>query len=131
MSMGGVIKNKARLVEEGYSQKEGINYEDTIALTVTLDSIRMLFAFACYHNFTLHQIDVKSAFLNGYLMEEVYVKQPLGFENPKEINRVYKLNKALYVLKQVPMAWYERLSKFFISHGFSIGKIDNTLFARG
>lgn len=129
--MGDIIKNNARLVEEGFCQKEEIKYEDIIAPMARLDSIWMLFAFSCYHNFTLYQIDVKNAFLNCCIKEEVYVKQPLSFENLKKLNHVYKLNKALYVLKQVPMAWYERLSKFFISHRFSIWKIDTTMFTIG
>ncbi|KAM6597070.1 hypothetical protein CsatA_007594 [Cannabis sativa] len=95
-----------------------------------LESIRMLLAFACHKNFILYQMDVKSAFLNGYIMEEVYVSQPPGFQNHKYPNHVYKLKKALYGLKQAPRAWYERLSTFLISNGFSMGKADNTLFIK-
>ena len=74
------------------------------------------------------QIDVKSAFLNGYLQEEVYVKQPPGFENTIYPDHVYKLDKALYGLKQAPRAWYDRLCTFLLTHGYTRGKIDNTLF---
>jgi len=75
----------------------------------------------------LYQMDVKSAFLNGYLKEEVYVKQPPGFESHDFPNHVFKLDKALYGLKQAPRAWYERLSSFLIENDFQRGKIDNTL----
>ena len=75
-------------------------------------------------------MDVKSAFLNGYLQEEVYVKQPPGFENTRYPDHVYKLDKALYGLKQAPRAWYDRLSTFLLTHGYTRGKIDNTLFLR-
>ena len=81
--------------------------------------------------FTLHQMDVKSAFLNGYLKEEVFVKQPLGFERKECPEHVYKLDKALYGLKQAPRALYEQLSKFLLKHGYKRGKIDSTLFLRG
>ena len=89
---GIVIRNKARLVAQGYSQVEGIDYGETFAPVARLESIRMLLAFASHHNFKLQQMDVKSAFLNGPLNELVYVKQPPGFEHPKLPNHVYKLN---------------------------------------
>ena len=90
----------------------------------------MLLSFACYKKFKIHQMDVKSAFLNGYLKEEVYVKQPSGFKHEKYLNHVYKLKKALYGLRQTPRSWYERLSKFLLKHGFIRGKIDPTLFLK-
>lgn len=80
--------------------------------------------------FTLHQIDVKSDFLNGYLKEEVFFKQPPGFESKKCPDHVYKLNKALYAIKQTPRAWYERLSKFLLENDYKRGKIDNTFFSK-
>lgn len=92
------------------------------------ESIWMLLAFSCYHNFTLQQMDVKNAFLNRFIKEEVYVKQRMGFAGPREPNCHCKLNKALYSLKQTPRDWYEILSKFLISQGFVRGKIDTTLF---
>ncbi|KAM6587307.1 hypothetical protein CsatA_009912 [Cannabis sativa] len=127
---GVIVRNKARLVAQCYNQEEGIDYEETFAPVARLESIRMLLAFACHKNFILYQMDVKSAFLNGYIMEEVYVSQPPGFQNHKYPNHVYKLKKALYGLKQAPRAWYERLSTFLISNGFSMGKADNTLFIK-
>ena len=127
---GVIVRNKARLVAQGYNQEEGIDYEETFAPVARLESIRMLLAFACHKNFVLYQMDVKSAFLNGYIMEEVYVSQPPGFQDHKHPNHVYKLKKALYGLKQAPRAWYDRLSTFLISNGFSMGKADNTLFIK-
>ena len=99
-----VVRNKARLVAQGFSQKEGVGYEETFASIARLEAIRILLAFAASKGFKLFQMDVKSAFLNGYIEEEVYVRQPLGFENPKFPNHVFKLHKALYGLKQAPRA---------------------------
>ncbi|KAH9744421.1 Integrase catalytic domain-containing protein [Citrus sinensis] len=106
---GVVVRNKARLVTQGYNQEEGIDFDETFAPVARLESIRMLLAYACHKDFILYQMDVKSAFLNGYIMEEVYVKQPPGFENEKFPDHVYKLSKALYGLKQAPRAWYDIL----------------------
>ena len=90
----------------------------------------MLFAFTCYKNFILYQMDVKSAIFNGFINEEVYVEQPPGFESFHFPNHVFKLKRSLYGLKQAPRAWYERLSKFLFSGGFKMGKIDTTLFIK-
>ncbi|GJW47892.1 retrovirus-related pol polyprotein from transposon TNT 1-94 [Tanacetum coccineum] len=125
---GIIIKNKARLVAQGYNQQEGIDYDETFAPVARLEAIRIFLAFATYMNFIVYQMDVKSAFLNGKLKEEVYVKQPLGFESSTFPNHVCKLDKALYGLKQAPRAWYETLSTFLTEHKFVRGKIDNTLF---
>ena len=125
---GVVVRNKARLVAQGFCQKEGIDYEETFAPVARLEAIRILLAFSASKGFKLYQMDVKSAFLNGYIEEEVYVKQPPGFENPKFPNRVYKLQKALYGLKQAPRAWYDRLKKFLLAQGFQMGSVDKTLF---
>ncbi|XP_052291943.1 uncharacterized protein LOC127900768, partial [Citrus sinensis] len=127
---GVVVRNKARLVAQGYNQEEGIDFDETFAPVVRLESIRMLLAYACHKDFILFQMDVKSAFLNGYIMEEVYVKQPPGFENEKFPNHVYKLLKALYGLKQAPRAWYDRLKNFLLENDFSMGKADTTLFVK-
>ena len=125
---GVVVRNKARLVAQGFCQKEGIDYEETFAHVARLESIRILLALAASKGFKLFQMDVKSAFLNGFIEEEVYVKQPPGFENPKFPNCVFKLQKALYGLKQAPRAWYDRLKKFLIGKGFKMGSVDKTLF---
>ena len=106
---------------QGYNQQEGIDYQETFAPVAKLESIRILLAFACYKNFILYQIDVKSDFLNGLINEEVYVEQPLGFGSFNFPNHVFKLKKALYGLKQAPRVWYERLRKFLISR-FQNGK---------
>jgi len=123
---GNVVMNKARLVAQGYTQVEGINFEETFAPVAQLEAIRMTLAFASYKDFKLFQMDVKGAFLNGFIEEEVYVEQPPGFVDPTHPDFVFKLDKALYGLKQTPKAWYERLSSFLISNGFNKGKIDTT-----
>jgi hypothetical protein len=89
-----------------------------------------LLAYAYAHNIKLYQIDVKSAFLNGYINEKVYVEQPPGFEDDKKPNHMYQLKKALYGLKQAPRAWYERLRDFLLSKGFIMCKVDTTLFSK-
>ncbi|WVZ70948.1 LOW QUALITY PROTEIN: hypothetical protein U9M48_019577 [Paspalum notatum var. saurae] len=122
---GVVVRNKARLVAQGFCQKEGIDYEETFAPVARLEAIRILLAFAASKGFKLFQMDVKSAFLNEFIEEEVYVRQPPGFEHPKFPNRVFKLQKALYGLKQAPRAWYERLRKFLVDQD---GSVDKTLF---
>ncbi|KAH9800792.1 hypothetical protein KPL71_000795 [Citrus sinensis] len=127
---GVVVRNKARLVAQGYNQEEGIDFDETFAPVARLESIRMLLAYACHKDFILYQMDVKSAFLNGYIMEEVYVKQPPSFENEKFPDHVYKLSKALYGLKKAPRAWYDRLKNFLLDHDFSMGKADTTLFVK-
>ena len=125
---GTVIKNKARVIAKGYNQQEGIDYEETFAPVARMEAIRIFLAYETYMNFKVYQMDVKSAFLNGKLKEEVYVQQPPGFESHEFPNHVCKLNKALYGLKQAPRAWYETLSAFLIQNKFVRGRIDNTLF---
>jgi hypothetical protein len=125
---GEVVRNKSRLVAQGFSQKEGIDYEETFAPVARLEAIRILLAFSVAKGFKLHQMDVKSAFLNGVLEEEACVRQPSGFESEKFPHRVYKLRKALYGLKQAPRAWYGRLRGFLFERGFEMGKVDQTLF---
>jgi transposase InsO family protein len=127
---GVVTRNKARLVAQGYTQVEGLDFGETYAPVARLEAIRILLAYATHHNFKLFQMDVKSAFLNGPLAEEVYVEQPPGFEDPKYPSHVYKLHKALYGLKQAPRAWYECLKDFLIKNGFEMGKADSTLFTK-
>jgi hypothetical protein len=109
---GVVTRNKARLVAKGYSQVKGLDFDETYAPVARLESIRILLAYATYHGFKLYQMDVKSAFLNGPIKEEVYVEQPLCYEDSEYPNHVYKLSKALYGLKQAPRAWYECLRDF-------------------
>jgi hypothetical protein len=122
------MRNKARLIAQGFSQVEGLDFGETFAPIAHLEAIRILLVFAAPKGFKLYQMNVKSAFLNGVIQEEVYVRQPLCFENPKYPNRVYKLSKALYGLKQVPWAWYARLRTFLLDHGYVMGSVDKTLF---
>ncbi|GKA75721.1 retrovirus-related pol polyprotein from transposon TNT 1-94 [Tanacetum coccineum] len=120
--------NKVRLGAQGYSQEEGINYDKTFAPVAKIEAIRIFLALDTYMNFKVFQMDVKSAFLNGKLKEEVYVKQPIGFESSEFPDYVCKLDKALYGLNQASRAWYETLSTFLIQNKFVRGRIDNTLF---
>ena len=100
-----ITRNKARLIAKGYNQAEGIDYDETFAPVARLEAVRMLLAFACMSGFKLFQMDVKSAFLNRIVNEEIYVSQPPGFEDHKHREYVYKLKKALYGLKQAPCQW--------------------------
>ena len=127
---GQVVRNKARLVAQGYTQVEGIDFDETFAPVARLEAIRILLAYANHHNITLYQMDVKSAFLNGKLEEEVYVAQPPGFEDPKNPDKVFRLKKALYGLKQAPRAWYDTLKEFLMKKGFKPGSLDPTLFTK-
>jgi hypothetical protein len=114
---GVVTRNKARLMDKGYSQVEGLDFDETYAPVARLESILILLAYATYHGFKLYQMDVKSVFLNGPIKEEVYVEQPPGFEDSEYPNHVYKLSKALYGLKQAPRSWYGCLRDFLITNG--------------
>jgi len=127
---GVITRNKSRLVAKGYNQEEGIDYDETFALVARIEVVRLLLAFASMSGFKLFQMDVKSAFLNEFINEEVYVSQPPIFEDHQHPNHVYKLKKALYGLKQAPRQWYERLSNFLLSHGHERDKIDKILFIK-
>ena len=122
------MRNKARLVAQGYSQIEEIDYEETFSPVVRLESIRILLEIACSLRIKLYQMDVKNAFLNRILSEEVYVEQPKGFEDQIFPNHLYRLKKTLYGLKQAPRAWYERLTTYLLEKKFEIGRVDGTLF---
>ncbi|GKB08202.1 putative ribonuclease H-like domain-containing protein [Tanacetum coccineum] len=125
-----VVKNKARLVAQGFRQEEGIDYDEVFAPVARIEAIRLFLAFASYMGFTVYQMDVKSAFLYSTIKEEVYVYQPPGFIDPTHPNKVYKVIKALYGLHQAPRAWYETLSSFLMENGFRRGTIDKTLFIK-
>ena len=127
---GEITRNKARLVVQGYSQVEGLDFGETFAPVARMESVRLLFAIACFLKFTLFQMDVKSAFLNGILEEEVYVEQAPGFQSLSYPDHVYRLDKALYGLKQAPRAWYERLSTHLVENGYVRGSIDMTMFVK-
>jgi hypothetical protein len=128
---GVVTRNKGWLVVQSFTQVEGLDFGETYAPVVRLESIRILISYATNHDFNLYQMDIKSAFLTGPLQElVVYVEQPLGFDDPKKPNHVFLLHKALYGLKQSPRAWYDCLKDFLLKNGFEIGKADSTLFTR-
>nr|GEX85231.1 retrovirus-related Pol polyprotein from transposon TNT 1-94 [Tanacetum cinerariifolium] len=113
-----VIQNKARLVAVGYSQQEGIDYDETFAPVARIEGIRLFLAYVAHKDFTIFQMDVKTTFLNGILKEEVYVGQPLCFVSKQYPDYVYDLDKALYGLKQAPRAWYDFLLQFLIDSDF-------------
>nr|GEV83026.1 retrovirus-related Pol polyprotein from transposon TNT 1-94 [Tanacetum cinerariifolium] len=127
---GEVLKNKAWLVAKGYRQEAKIDFKESFAPVARLEAIRLFIANATSHNMLIFQMDVKTAFLNGELNEVVYVSQLEGFVDPEHPTHVYRLKKALYGLKQAPRAWYDKLSKFLISTGFTKGMVDPTLFTR-
>nr|GEX09655.1 retrovirus-related Pol polyprotein from transposon TNT 1-94 [Tanacetum cinerariifolium] len=127
---GGVLKNKDRLVAQGFRQEEGIDFEESFAHVAKLKAIHIFIANFAHKNMKIFQMDVKTAFLNGELKEEVYVSQPKGFVDHDNPSHVYKLKKALYGLKQAPRAWYDMLSRFFISQHFSKCAVDPTLFTQ-
>nr|GEU61457.1 retrovirus-related Pol polyprotein from transposon TNT 1-94 [Tanacetum cinerariifolium] len=128
--LGGILKNKSRLVACGYRQEERIDFEESFAPVARLKAIVIFLAYAAHQNMVVYQMDVKTVFLNCNLREEVYVSQPDGFVDQDNPNHVYKLKKALYGLKQAPRAWYDMLSSFLISQDFSKGSVDLTLFIR-
>ncbi|GJY35816.1 putative ribonuclease H-like domain-containing protein [Tanacetum coccineum] len=127
---GIVIRNKARLVAQGYRQEEVIEYEEVFASVARIEAIRLFLAYAYFMGFLVYQMDVKSAFLYGTIEEEVYITQPPGFKDPDHPDKVYKVVKALYGLHQAPRAWYETLANYLLGNGFKRGKINKTLFIK-
>jgi len=129
-SNGEVDRYKARLVAKGYKQKPGIDYFEVFAPVARLDTVRMIISLAAQNSWKIFQMDVKSAFLNGVLEEEVYVEQPLGYVKKGFEDKVYRLRKALYGLKQAPRAWYTRIDSYFIEHGFQRCPYEPTLYVK-
>nr|GEY18644.1 putative ribonuclease H-like domain-containing protein [Tanacetum cinerariifolium] len=127
---GIVVRNKARLVAQGYTQEEGIDYDEVFAHVPMIEAIRLFLAYALFIGFIVYQMDVKSAFLYGTIEEEVYVCQPPSCKDPHFPNKVYKVEKALYGLHQAPRAWYETLSTYLLENRFRRGTIDKTLFVK-
>ncbi|KAL0340719.1 UNVERIFIED_CONTAM: Retrovirus-related Pol polyprotein from transposon RE2 [Sesamum radiatum] len=127
---GSIQKHKARLVAKGYSQLPGIDYTETFAPVARLDTIRALIAIAANKKWKIYQMDVKSAFLNGYIDEEIYVEQPQGFIAKGSEEKVLRLKKALYGLKQAPRAWYSRIDKYFMDRGFRRSLSEPTLYIK-
>ncbi|KAJ0577826.1 putative RNA-directed DNA polymerase [Helianthus annuus] len=127
---GKMLKYKARLVLKGYSQRKGVDFQDTFAPVARFETIRTVLAAAAHQGWMIFQLDVKSAFLNGRLEEEIYVEQPKGFEVKGQENKVYRLHKALYGLKQAPRAWYSRIDTYFTGHGFARSNNEPTLYVK-
>nr|GEX98130.1 hypothetical protein [Tanacetum cinerariifolium] len=117
-----VIRNKSHLVAKGYAQKEGVDFKESFATVARLEAVRLFITYVAHKSFTVYQMDVKTSFLYGPLKEEVYVNQPDGFVDPYHLDKVYRLKKALYGLKQALRAWYDELSNFLVSKGFSKAK---------
>ena len=127
---GEVDKFKARLVAKGYKQEFGVDYKEVFAPIVRLDTIRLVIALAAQNSWIIFQLDVKSAFLNGELKEEVYMEQPEGFDLTKGNDLVCELKKALYGLKQAPRAWYGRINSYFLKEGFVKCPYEHTLYIK-
>src|SRR6185295_7842300 len=127
---GSIQKHKARLVAKGYAQKEGIDYEETFSPVARFETVRLVLAIAAQKQLPVFQFDVKSAFLNGEIQEEVFVEQPDGFIKKGEESKVLRLNKALYGLKQASRAWYSKIDDFFINNGFDRSENEPTLYVR-
>ncbi|GJW59596.1 zinc finger, CCHC-type containing protein [Tanacetum coccineum] len=127
---GSIDKYKARLVIQGFRQKEGIDFYDTYAFVARISTIRLLLALTAIHDLVIHQIDVKTAFLNGNLNEEIYMKQPEGFVMPGHESKVCKLNKSLYGLKQTPKQWHLKFDDVVLSNGFSLNQADKCVYSK-
>ena len=127
---GEILRYKARLVVKGYSQRHGIDFDEVFAPVVRFEYIRVLIAVAAQEGWTLHHLDVKSAFLNGEVEEELYVKQPEGFLIEGREEWVLRLKKALYGLKQAPRAWYFKLHKCLLSLGFTKSRHEQTVYLK-
>jgi histone deacetylase 1/2 len=127
-SDGSIDRYKARLVAKGFKQRYGIDYEDTFSPVVKIATVRLVLSLAVSKGWSLRQLDVKNAFLHGVLEEEVYMRQPPGYENKSSPHFLCKLDKALYGLKQAPRAWYSRLSSKLLALGFFASKSDTSLF---
>lgn len=127
---GEIDKFKARLVAKGYAQRFGVDYNEVYAPVARWDTVRMIIATAAHKNWTIYQLDVKSAFLHGELHETVYVDQPQGFTKEGSEGMVYKLRKALYGLRQAPRAWFSKIESYFIREGFKKCDMEHTLFVK-
>jgi hypothetical protein len=129
-SDGAIEKHKARLVAKGFSQKEGIDYTETFAPVAKMTTIRIVVSLAAKFGWEIHQMDVKSAFLHGDLLEEIYMKQPPGFIKVGQEKCVCKLKKSLYGLKQAPRAWYSKINEYFLNDGFKRSPYDPDLYVK-
>jgi hypothetical protein len=125
---GSVEKYKARFVARGFSQIEGIDYDETFATVTRYSSIRSILALSAQMGWHIYQMDVKTTFLNGIIEEEVYIEQPEGFETFDRESHVCRLKRALYGLKQAPHSWYTRIDNYFIGLGFTKSEADANLY---
>ena len=125
-----IVRNKVRMVAKGYSQQNGINYDEAFAPVARIEDIRIFLAYAAHKNFKVYQMDIKFAFLNRILQEKVYVGKPEGFIYPEFPNHVYVLDKALYGFKQAPQAWYDTLTNHLLDRGYKRGIVNTTLFLK-
>jgi hypothetical protein len=124
------VRNKARLVCKGYAQVEGVDFDETFSPVARLEAIRMFLAFASYKSIKVYQMDVKYAFLNGNMEEEVFIEHPEGFQLSENQDYVCKLKKSLYGLKQAPRAWYSRLDKYLQQQGFKRGTAESNIYIK-
>jgi hypothetical protein len=127
---GEVQRYKARLVAKGYKQREGIDYGEVFAPVAQLETIRLMISLAAQHRWKIYQLDVKSAFLNGFLEEEIYIEQLFGYVEIKNEGKVYKLKKALYGLKQALRAWNTRIDRYFQENGFEKCPYEHTIYVK-
>ncbi len=127
---GHIVRHKARLVAKGYSQVEGMDFNETFALVAKFTTIRCMLAIGATMDLEIHQVDVKTAFLNGELEEDIYMDQPQGFMQDGKEHLMFKLKKSLYGLKQSPRAWYQRINMFFTHEGFSRSRVDHSLYVK-
>ena len=127
---GEIIRNKSHLVAQGYTQVEGVDFDESFALVARLEPTFILLSIACTMYFKLYQMDAKCAFFNEYLNEEVFIEQPKGFQDSHFPNHVLRLKKTLYGLKQAPRAWYDHLTHYLLDKGFKSGYADQTLFVK-
>lgn len=127
---GSIQRHKARLVAKGYSQLYGVDYNETYSPVARMETVRAFIALAAYRRWKVYQLDIKSAFLNGELKEDVYVDQPEGFSVTGNEDKVYKLHKALYGLKQAPRVWYSRIDSYFLQNGFERSPNEHTLYVK-
>ena len=128
---GNVDKHTARLVAKGYVQRQGVDFEEVFALVARMETVRLLLALAAHSGWEVHHMDVKSAFLNGDLTEEVYVDQPPGYEVAGQEGKVLRLHKALYGLHEAPRAWYAKLDETLTSLGFTRSALEHAVYRRG